>query len=322
MHSSQEIEIGRRMSWVRGRNGRAATGFTLIELMVAIAILAILIALTFGGVRMVGERMKGTATRQTLGSLKSMLADAEGQGLFKQTRQPAGVFVTLTDATGSWQAIRKSTSAVTGFQDRLGNDPPVYKVANFWLLPDVSTDAGTPAPLIPPSVLLDPVDSATWRDTAALRNTAMAIAILRTVPSIAKGMDALPPSTIRTTDYYVQRSIGSGFSPGARVIWADPSGVFTSGDASHGFEAYVWKGTIVTTNIPTGADDKAGWAFDWAAPIDAWGRPIIYVPATGLKVTVGGNTVTITAPDHKGFWASAGPDGRMDLGDDNVYSFD
>lgn len=83
--------------------------------------------------------------------------------------------------------------------------------------------------------------------------------------------------------------------------------------------------------------------------LDAWGNPIIYVPAGGLTgVTVTGNVKSkyvnastafpagvIQSPDRRGFWASAGADGfftdpdpskdldnREPYGDDNVYSFD
>jgi prepilin-type N-terminal cleavage/methylation domain-containing protein len=75
--------------------------------------------------------------------------------------------------------------------------------------------------------------------------------------------------------------------------------------------------------------------------LDPWGNPFIYVPAGGLSgVTkstgVGANGVsgvTITSPDSRGFWASAGPDGtftdtmnpagsQKPFGDDNIYSFE
>ena len=70
-----------------------------------------------------------------------------------------------------------------------------------------------------------------------------------------------------------------------------------------------------------------------AALADGWGNPIIFVPSSGLSgVKIGSfssngatsassNTVTITAPDNRPFWASPGPDGDFSTGDDNVYSF-
>jgi prepilin-type N-terminal cleavage/methylation domain-containing protein len=73
---------------------------------------------------------------------------------------------------------------------------------------------------------------------------------------------------------------------------------------------------------------------------DAWGNPLIYVPTGGLTgVAVNNVAVTVTstgqlrnpgaypnptqdpAVQNRGFWASAGPDGDFNTGDDNVYSF-
>jgi hypothetical protein len=71
-----------------------------------------------------------------------------------------------------------------------------------------------------------------------------------------------------------------------------------------------------------------------SAVADGWGNPIIFVPPSGLVgVSIGAsanssgtisntNSVTITSPDHRWFWASAGPDGNFSNGDDNIYSFE
>jgi prepilin-type N-terminal cleavage/methylation domain-containing protein len=57
--------------------------------------------------------------------------------------------------------------------------------------------------------------------------------------------------------------------------------------------------------------------------IDGWGNPIIFVPSGALgNVTAGGGTGTMKSPDGRPFWASAGPDGIMSQGDDNMYSFE
>ena len=60
-----------------------------------------------------------------------------------------------------------------------------------------------------------------------------------------------------------------------------------------------------------------------SALADGWGNPILYVPTGGLSgVTVNGHSVTITSPDNRPFFASAGPDGNFTTGDDNMYSFE
>jgi type II secretory pathway pseudopilin PulG len=75
--------------------------------------------------------------------------------------------------------------------------------------------------------------------------------------------------------------------------------------------------------------------------LDSWGNVILFVPSGGLAnvrfggqtstvtgqsavgttETAGGNSITITSPDSRPFFVSAGPDGDVSLGDDNVYSF-
>lgn len=85
--------------------------------------------------------------------------------------------------------------------------------------------------------------------------------------------------------------------------------------------------------------------------LDAWGNPIIFVPdafeyasavnsavvlparsvgglsnaglttSVGAPITTGGFADRVVAPDRRPFWFSAGPDGRYETHDDNVYSF-
>ena len=72
-------------------------------------------------------------------------------------------------------------------------------------------------------------------------------------------------------------------------------------------------------------------------PLDGWGNPILYVPAEGIRGVRVKNAIYCirsdkTIPDvpslpapiqtDKPFFASAGPDGRFDTGDDNLYSFE
>jgi prepilin-type N-terminal cleavage/methylation domain-containing protein len=67
--------------------------------------------------------------------------------------------------------------------------------------------------------------------------------------------------------------------------------------------------------------------------LDGWGNPILFVPAGGLiNVYTNTNTASwpgpstfaspIRSPDGRPFWVSAGPDGDLMRGDDNIYSFD
>ena len=75
--------------------------------------------------------------------------------------------------------------------------------------------------------------------------------------------------------------------------------------------------------------------------LDGWGNPILFCPGSGLAnvnntmETVGGmcdvyvnfknnsavGPTTVSAPDGRPFFVSAGPDGDFAKGDDNIYSF-
>jgi hypothetical protein len=105
------------------------------------------------------------------------------------------------------------------------------------------------------------------------------------------------------------------------------------------------------TSIPV-ASGQMPAGYNAPFVLDAWGNPMIYVPAgnrlDGVWVTGPGalgteriHPIPISAPDGRGFWASAGPDGIFSRtngadgvagttptfgddvagGDDNVYSF-
>ena len=58
---------------------------------------------------------------------------------------------------------------------------------------------------------------------------------------------------------------------------------------------------------------------------DGWGNPILFCPDGGLSnVTLSSDptkTIEIRSSDRRPFFASAGPDGNFDTGDDNIYSF-
>jgi len=63
---------------------------------------------------------------------------------------------------------------------------------------------------------------------------------------------------------------------------------------------------------------------------DGWGNPIIFVGRAGMSTSLGKKPdgsfsktgVSVTNPSGRPFWASAGPDGNFDAGDDNIYSFE
>jgi type II secretory pathway pseudopilin PulG len=66
--------------------------------------------------------------------------------------------------------------------------------------------------------------------------------------------------------------------------------------------------------------------------LDAWNNPIIFVPASGLQITINRrnppnspSNIVVTSPDKQPFFASAGPNGDFNSDTDttdNVYSFE
>ncbi len=83
----------------------------------------------------------------------------------------------------------------------------------------------------------------------------------------------------------------------------------------------------------TGANDRFRES-DNPFILDAWGNPILFVPAAGLinvwQVDKPTSTAPATftaanplqAPNNRPFFVSAGPDGDFRTGDDNLYSFE
>jgi len=73
-------------------------------------------------------------------------------------------------------------------------------------------------------------------------------------------------------------------------------------------------------------DQPAGSTAGAPAFADGWRNPILFCPAGGIQVYLrfgepSQTKTVITAPDHRPFWVSAGPDADFSKGDDNVYSF-
>lgn len=237
------------------RSRRGAGGFTMIELMVVIAILTLIAAIVILGYNGITRSGLNNQTRMTLSNVASMLAEYDAKTGLR--RYPPH----------SW----------TG-----NGSPPTYTAGQtqIWNDTDPSTDGaqGQIAQLA--------------GDNASLRNTQTVFKMLAELPAAKAMIGSLPPDrTVRLPDYRE----------------SDPF------------------------------NDEA------TVPLDSWGNPIIFVPAAGLReVTLADQPDFIItsvkvyrpgtgqgelpddtlAPNARPFFASAGPDGSMALGDDNLYSFE
>ncbi len=172
-------------------------------------------------------------------------------------------------------------------------------------------------------------------------------AAMRGQPNIRAGMDKFPASRMFLTSVatnpqafipfptYGPWQSGAYYQPGAianyltdssgdgeeylciRALQLNSDGTYTPAFTPSPPDPGYWFPICgVVSNHPT---------VDLTDPIflDAWGNPVICVMGGQLTgVTAGGRSVTVSSPDGRLFWASAGPDGDFSKGDDNLYSFE
>lgn len=339
-------------------NGRVRFGFSTVEVLAVVGILVILAAITVIGFRFVGDRARGNAVRVTLETLRGALLEAEASGLLR--RQPPGLF----EPNNTWVRIDPDSNGPYGN----GLIPDLWRrhdVSNrtpgqvaIWS-PGNVTASRLPATWLDYDVNSDGLGSNNWRDAPAIKNTALALAMMRTVPGVAKTLDGLPNSVARIPEFY---SPTLPYARGQRVVFrvSNNSTAF-SGPAA----VFVAVRDVAPGVAPVPGTDTADWARDFGAVLDGFGNPILFVPSSGLHIGRGhsptrsydvgdrvwvsptpgarqyfeciqaapvGTSVTNTAfwrpaepvrsPDGKPFWVSAGPDGDFDTPGDNLYSFE
>ena len=269
------------------RAPHAHRGFTVIELLVVIGIIALLAALV--GFAMTGllSRQKDKATRVTLRNLKSMLSEYEvsAKGFNKQP-------------TSGYNCLVGGTPALVTF-------PPGGPLS-IW------SDADpTDGPLAPPGNPIEPDPFPV--PTGNLRKEAIV------APATAERY--IDPAIVNT-----QRVMGLLLAvPANRTIL---SNIPPTQLMSETVPAAV-------PGLPGGLIYPAGGGVpNPTLVLDAWGNPIIFVPAGGLFGMTVGEIPRLAAPtagmlngpiqsnDKRAFWASAGADGNFETGDDNIYSFE
>jgi len=339
----------------RFRKIPSGSAFTTIELMVVIAVIAILLGfLFFAGQKLIRSN-RVSATRSTLNNLQGMLGELEAaDGL--QRQPPVWLW---PDASGA--ALQRNLK-----------DTAVGTLSlNFWRMPGVD-GTGTFDVLSTPAYIgsdsTHPVDVNQRNGSIAVVNTTLALSMLASVPAnksrlqnMTQDVKFIPewrsgeielPQNDRFYRYGNDGSATMQYVPGARVKYQDhffvatPALLFNQNPAP-----------VLNTNGPWFDETANGTSL----PIlkDAWGNPIIFVPATGLRVLLkngrsrfgweenprvdypeqrfivtspegevinNGTTNTGVSPQvvrpGRPFFASAGPDGDFSTGDDNVYSFE
>ena len=258
-------------------------GFTVIELLIVIAIILILVSLVIVGVRVLATSGRNNQTKTLLQTMSGVTAE-----LKLKSPPTSSVFYSGTAAMPAMPMVSPGdVTADSGAGNR----------------------TGSPAVLATASVM---VQAMAIPDVQTALNSLPAAQLTQLPPPAARLWVWAPNAPYRVGDYVVV--VNTGNSPPAPSLY-------------HCVNAPL---TFPATVPPTADWASASWppalAGSTRMPLDAWGNPMIFVPAGGLagvqlSSDSPGTYRTIVSPDGQPFWASAGPDGNFSTGDDNVYSF-
>ena len=277
-------------------------GFSLIELMTVIGILAVLMAILFVGFRGIAGSSRTRASRVTLDNLNGLLAEYE-------------VSARSLDGLNA-QYVNRPSGTLPLFAGPFSQAGSLHVVAPG----DVSPDNGSPGRYASGAVVI----------------TQDVMGRLRSVPAGRSMFDALPTDgilpgptdssqydTAGATNKLTARNVGTAASP---QIFLDPP-LLT--DPWGGPIIYVPPGGLsgVTYVANPGTDNEYGTADDDQFTMTSKGALAPAVAATlqgDLDADVSGTGTpyaTVRTRGLRPFFASAGADGSFIKGDDNVYSF-
>jgi prepilin-type N-terminal cleavage/methylation domain-containing protein len=257
--------------------------FTMIEMLIVIGIILILISLFFVGFKYVVNSNRTQDTKAALQTAKTLFsAYAQASGLQK------AVGPVSAPVTAWW-----TTGAAT-----LPPTAPDGTIMSGGAVSSESLQLTVPGHPVPPSIV---------------QNTEAVMLAMTAMPDNQKIMTNLPPAKVVTEQQRMGDPPGTTYPTMQQDSWGNPilfvpayglMGVKASGpDTYSGSVAYqrgnkvVYLGVIYTCIVPnTGT-----------------------IPVISSNPTVWGG---VCSPDFTPFWASAGPDGDLSKGDDNIYSFE
>lgn len=278
-----------------------AGGFSLVEVLVAVSVIAILIGLAIVGFRSVGTSSQQGATRALLQTCETLLAELERANNSSLPKQKirGWAWNPAVPALPEQEVAAASDPAVI---DRTQASSPNFAslALDFWYNPQRYRPSGTvtatdkPAPIDGPGdVRRDQTGIGEATDVERYAhplvvNTAIAMSAIVSVPANEQAVAAIPAdrlmlplwragvqSPLRNVDYPI----------GARISRAIGASV------AHYVAIQSVRSPTMNINQPTPAVQPALSATEWSAAskpsqllLDAWGNPIIFVPASGMNV--------------------------------------
>jgi prepilin-type N-terminal cleavage/methylation domain-containing protein len=328
-------------------------GFTLLELVVVIALLALLAGMLVMGIGKMQTNGKRQQTRLILQNLSAMFADYD-----VNRRVPMGM--------GNFAAFNSLPQTGTPSQQYLTNYLYTPCPQNVNLDYNMSAESGT----MPTNVAPFPAgaDRKGLDGNLAVPNTRCFMAQIAATPNNAASIGKLPSASIMTyagfdpsgqtpanwnkmTYYRVgdYANDGNGNLFIRTQLNLDSSGSVqydTAIDAPPNYYYWMPALRVLTPTVLPSPPGTQGVALSTPVILDAWGNPIIFVlggvlgnnpsnvtltasytppVGSGGIITGSGSSATATqvhSPDYHPFFASAGPDGDFSKGDDNLYSFE
>jgi len=228
-------------------------GFTLLEILIAVAIIAILIGMAFVGMRAMGRGASENDTRVRLGTARALLndfLDATKGGTGKRP-QPQGW--DYNDFDGS-----------TPFIVLPGDVAPNGKGLNFWTLPSYqdtnlnnAREEGEPiVPLVAPG----PYSATAANEPYQYYNTRVAQRLIQSIPAVKAQLNSMPSNVIETT----AAPPPPGFRPTANAkhlldAWGNPI-LFVPGGGLMGVRREGYSAVNDINNPIKSPDERPFWA--------------------------------------------------------------
>jgi hypothetical protein len=345
----------------------------MIELLVVIAIIGLLSGLLVMAISHMSKSGKANATKADLQNVK---------GMFDELNAATGL--TTVPQQWLWRSLSNSPAVVNIDPAFVG--PPAYSTwgLDFWHVPMRQGTMLLAPPVLDyfdcldaPAGLLTTDNPVARNASRAVLNTQLAMRVMLSLPANRTAIGQLPADRLMVPEWQAG-GLASGMQTGRDGIYG------TNDDSSDSVKTVVYainncvryqgasyrciKANVASAGSPP-PSDSSEWIQDGGPTpviLDAWGNPIIFVPATGLIDVFSGAGSTdssvaalplsnmppnvsrklppITSPEGQNdpnyttlplpkqpvgarangrpFFVSAGPDGNLSTGDDNIYSFD